>query len=140
MMKKTGFIFALILLIGFSAKAQISDPSYKKKILEVVRIQGAQDFAINQAIEQMGKMVPDEQKDEFEKEMNSYFEKLIDQTADVYMKNYTKAEVDALYDFYNSRIGKKIQKKMPKILEESNQISQDFAKELMPLVQKYIKY
>lgn len=140
MMKKTGFIFALVLLMGFSANAQISDPSYKKKILKVVRIQGAQDFAINQAIEQMGKMVPDEKKDEFEKEMNSYFDKLIDQTADVYMQNYTEKEVDALYDFYNSPIGKKIQRKMPKILEESNQISQEFAQEIMPLVQKYIKY
>lgn len=137
-MKKFGLAFLLIGLIGFTSQAQISDPAYKEKILKVVRIQGAQDYAVDQAIEQMSAMISDEKQKAFEKEMKKHFEELIDETADIYMKNYSKKEIDALYDFYNSSVGKKIQKKMPKVLEESNTLSQKFAQQLMPVVQKYM--
>jgi|SRR5690625_74332 len=140
MMKNINILLLFFLLISIPSKAQTSDPAYKKKVLEVVRIQGAQDFAINQAIEQMGKMVPEEKKKEFEREMKTQFEKLIDQTADIYLKNLSEKEIDALYEFYHSPVGKKIQKKMPVIMEESNEFSQQFAQQLMPLIQKYIQY
>jgi len=136
-MKKL-ILLACILVFGYTANAQISDQSYKPKVKELMKIQSGQAAMMDKMIDQVSENIPESKKADFKKEMRDEVEKLYDQIADIYMEVYNKKEIDALLKFYHSPVGKEIQEKMPKVMEKSTKLGQQFGQRIMPIVQKYM--
>lgn len=128
-----------ILFMGYSASGQITDPTYKTKIKTLMDIQMGQGLIIDEMMKQITPNIPTESRAEFKKEFEMIMDKSMDKIADVQMEVFTKEEVDALLEFYNSPIGQQIQKKLPQIMMKTSKMQQELTMELMPIMQKYIK-
>ena len=124
--------------VGVVAWAQIDDPSYKSKVVELIDIQSATQLVMDNMVEQISVSIPEENKVEFKKDMDGIVNKMIDKIADIYMENYTKEEVDALMDFYNTPIGKSIQNKLPEMIIKSQMVGESLTPEVMIIMQKYM--
>lgn len=124
--------------VGVVAWAQIDDPSYKSKVVELIDIQSASQLVMDNMVEQISVSIPEENKVEFKKDMDGIINKMIDKIADIYMENYTKEEVDALMDFYNTPIGKSIQNKLPEMIIKSQMVGESLTPEVMIIMQKYM--
>lgn len=68
------------------------------------------------------------------KEMS--WEKMKEPMTDIYMKNFTEEEVQGMLTFYKSDIGKATLKKLPIVMQQSMQISQNLMQALMPEIQR----
>lgn len=136
-MKKV-IVIACLLFIGFSATAQKADSAYKQKVVELMKIQSGQLSAMDQVMDKMSANIPDEKKAAFKKEINNVMNEMYDKIADIYIEVYTKKEIDAMFDFYNSPMGKEIQKKIPQVTEETMKMSQSMGQKLAPIIQKYM--
>lgn len=124
--------------VGVVAWAQIDDPSYKSKVVELIDIQSASQLVMDNMVEQISVSIPEENKVEFKKDMDGIINKMIDKIADIYMENYTKEEVDALMDFYNTPVGKSIQNKLPEMIIKSQMVGESLTPEVMIIMQKYM--
>lgn len=124
--------------VGVVASAQIDDPSYKSKVVELIDIQSATQLVMDNMVEQISVSIPEENKVEFKKDMDGIINKMIDKIADIYMENYTKEEVDALMDFYNTPVGKSIQNKLPEMIIKSQMVGESLTPEVMIIMQKYM--
>jgi len=59
------FILALgILFIGYSATAQITDPSYKSKVIELMNIQLGQGLVMDEMIKNIISNIADDKKED----------------------------------------------------------------------------
>lgn len=60
------------------------------------------------------------------------WQKMKEPMIDVYMKHYSKAEINDMLAFYSSESGRSIIAKMPSVMQDSMQISQAMFREFMP--------
>lgn len=60
------------------------------------------------------------------------WQKMKEPMIDVYMKHYSKAEINDMLAFYSSDSGRSIIAKMPSVMQDSMQISQAMFREFMP--------
>ncbi len=129
-----------MLFMGYSVIAQITDPSYKSKVMELMNIQSGINIIMDDLIENVGATIPDDKKADFKKEMNVAIDKILDKSVDLYLEIFSKDEVDAMLAFYDTPVGQGIQKKMPELMKKSTKMGQEYSMELMmPIMQKYMK-
>jgi|SRR5699024_10635833 len=132
-------LMAALMLIGFTVSAQKVDDAYKEKVTQLIKMQSGQGAAaIDQILDKTSEAVPQGKQEAFKKEMKAEMEKLYDKMTDVYLDVYDKEEIDAMIKFYNSPIGQRIQKKMPKVTAKTMEMSQEFSAQLMPIIRKYM--
>jgi hypothetical protein len=55
------------------------------------------------------------------------------------MEEYTKEDVKAMLDFYDSPVGKKINSKAGEILEKSQKAGQEWGEGLQGMMMKYVQ-
>ncbi|MGR5209076.1 DUF2059 domain-containing protein [Vibrio rotiferianus] len=67
------------------------------------------------------------------------WDKLKPMTMDVYMRQFTEAEISAMLAFYQTDEGQSILKKMPQVTQESMILSQTMMQNLAPRLQARIK-
>lgn len=133
-MKKTILTLLLVLL------AQISfsqDEAYKKDILKVIEMSGSaaqMKIVKNQIL----KMVPTEKQGAFLIEFEASLPSLYDKLVKVYMETYTKEDIKAMIEFYNTPVGKKITEKSGEIAEKSQAAGVEWGQGLQAIMAKYM--
>ncbi|HJO92068.1 MAG TPA: DUF2059 domain-containing protein [Victivallales bacterium] len=132
-MKKDVFVIILIFLtINVFASSQES--LVHEKALEVIKLTKADKMAeltLKQMVAIFKKSKPEISNEfwgKFVKEAN--YQEFTNMIADVYAKNYTVPELDAMIKFYKSPIGKEIIKKQPEVSKASMLAGQKWGKQL----------
>lgn len=134
-MKKLVVTFAFVLAtqIGFA-----QDAAFKSDVKKVIEMTGA-TAQIDVAKKQILAMIPEAKQaaflKDFEATMPSYFDKI----ADVYMKEYTHADIKEMIKFYESPIGKKITAKAGVLTEKTMEAGQAWGTELQAIMMKYMQ-
>ncbi len=134
-MKKTIFTFA-ILLMGFGAFAQSNSNDFKAELINYIQIQS--EGAMGGALDQMASMIPADKKEAFKKEVKDEMKSLYKQVADIYIETIGEEDLQKMLDFYNTPAGERILEKTPMLTERSMQLSQTWAMQLQPIMQKYM--
>ncbi|MEJ2395650.1 MAG: DUF2059 domain-containing protein [Candidatus Thiodiazotropha sp.] len=143
----------LMVLLSFGVYAQ---DSKRESIEELLRVTNM-DSMIDSIYEQMGKMSegmgkqlgvkPDEQPI-FDAYMNKVFsamkedmnwEKMKGPLIDIYLKHYTEKEIQDMLTFYKSETGRSMVSKMPTVMADYMQVSQEMMKSFLPKMQSMAK-
>ncbi|MCD2258216.1 DUF2059 domain-containing protein [Psychroserpens luteolus] len=132
-MKK--LIYVIAFLYAFTIQAQ-DNTEFKTQTIEFIKLTGTAD-AFNNAISQIGAMVPEDKKEAYTKEANGTLEDLYSQLADVYMKEFTKEDIAQLVVFYKSDLGKKLASKQTDLAQAGMSIGQSWGMELSQIAQKH---
>lgn len=135
-MRKLCIAAAFLFAVQF-ASAQSAD--FKKDALEAVKVSGATaNFSVySEAV--MSQIADETKRTEFKKEFDATLPSLYDKMADTFMKNYTHDDVKKIIEFYNSPIGKKIQKNTPIILNEQGSAMEEWGNKLQSIIVKYLQ-
>lgn len=64
------------------------------------------------------------------------WEKLHEPMIDIYMKHYSQQEIDEILAFYRSETGQSLLKKQPQVVQETMQLSQQAAQNLLPKIKQ----
>ncbi|WP_298901079.1 DUF2059 domain-containing protein [uncultured Psychroserpens sp.] len=132
-MKKLIYLIAFV--CTFSIQAQ-DHSEFKTQTIEFIKLTGTTDM-FNNAISQIGAMVPTDKKEAYTKEANGTLDGLYSKLADVYMKEFSKEEIQGLVAFYNSDLGKKLASKQTELTQAGMSIGQSWGMELSQIAQKY---
>lgn len=132
-MKKV--LFVLTLVFTLSANAQDTS-DFKSKTIEFIKLTGSAQM-FDDAISQIGMMVPEDKKEAYTKEAQGTLTDLYSQLADIYIKEFTEADIDKLIEFYNSEIGKKLASKQTAITQSGMMVGQTWGMSLSQIAQKY---
>lgn len=134
-MKKLLFTIALV-SIGFTASAQESN-SIETKAIKLIELTSGQQFDI--MTEPLVKMVPEENREAFKKDLAQSTEELYKKMATVYTESFTEEELDKILAFYDTPVGKKMVAVTPELTKKGMEIGQAWGMELQPLIAKYTK-
>jgi hypothetical protein len=127
------FAFSLITSVGFAQeKASREDVS---KVIEKSGALAQMDAAKSQILA----MIPKEKQPGFLIEFDVITKKVSDKTIDIYLAEFTKEDIKAMLDFYNSPVGKKIADKTPAIAEKSQESMVELQAEVQAMVMKYMQ-
>jgi hypothetical protein len=126
--------FAFVSQIGFAQQ----DEAFKKDVMKVIEMSGAAN-QMKSAKEQILQMVPKDKQAAFVIEFDATLPSLYDKLATIYMQEYTKEDVKAMLDFYNSPIGKKINEKSGVLFEKSQAAGQEWGQGLQAMMMKYVQ-
>lgn len=132
-MKKMLFVLALV--FTFSVNAQDSS-DFKSKTIEFIKLTGSAQM-FDDAISQIGMMVPEDKKEAYTKEAQGTLNDLYSELANIYIKEFTEAEIDELIEFYNSEIGQKLASKQTAITQSGMAVGQNWGMSLSQIAQKY---
>lgn len=134
-MKKivVAFIFVLAAHVGFAQEK----PS-KEDVVSVIERSGA-GGQMNAAKKQILGMIPKDKQAAFLLEFGAMMKQITDKTAEVYMQEYTKEDIKAMLDFYNSPVGKKMASKSEIIAEKSQEALASLQGDIQALVMKYMQ-
>ncbi|MEM6515836.1 MAG: DUF2059 domain-containing protein [Bacteroidota bacterium] len=135
-MKK--IILAIAILCAVSINAQES-ASYKQKTIEFIKLTGTSD-AFENAIDQIGLNVPEDKKEAYKKEAMGTLDGLYEKIAELYMKEFTEAEISELIAFYKTDLGKKLASKQTTLSQSSMMLGQTWGMEIGQMAQNYAKY
>ena len=94
-MKK--LLFAIAFVCTLTIQAQ-DNSEFKTQTIEFIQLTGTAD-AFNNAISQIGAMVPADKKEAYTKEANGTLDDLYSKLADVYMKEFTEEDINELVVF-----------------------------------------
>lgn len=142
------FTMAMILLMA-PALVNADDKDQRRQVerlLEVMKVEQAIDSMysqIDQMFVGMAKELGVKQSEQpiFDRYMQKVaaamkeemtWQKMKEPMIDVYMKHYSKAEINDMLAFYSSESGRSIIAKMPSVMQDSMQISQAMFREFMP--------
>jgi len=106
-----------------SAKKEAVDPELKKDIRKMLKLSGQGELGIQVMESMIGSFkvtmpdVPDSFWKDFMNEVDA--DGLIEMVVPVYAKHFTRDDIKAMVEFYNSPVGKKLIKKQPLIMQES---------------------
>lgn len=131
----------LVIAVAFTALSQVSfaqEKPSKEDVMQVIERSGG-GGQLDAAKDQILAMIPKEKQAAFLLEFNAMINKVKDTTAEVYMQEYTKADIKAMLDFYNSPVGKKIGEKSKIIAEKSQEAMVGLQGEVQALVMKYMQ-
>lgn len=132
-MKK--ILFVLVLMVTLSINAQDTS-EFKSKTIEFIKLTGTAD-AFDNAISQIGAVVPEDKKEAYTEEANGTLDDLYSQLADAYMKEFTEDDIAKLVLFYQSDIGKKLASKQTTLTQTGMMIGQSWGMNLSQIAQKY---
>jgi hypothetical protein len=133
-MKKNIVLFLTLVCIQFSFAQH--DEELKKDALKVIELSGA-TFQLQQTKNQLLKMVPKDKQADFITDFNASLPAVYEKFAKMYMKIYTKEDLKAMIDFYETPVGKKMRANTEEIVIRSQGISQEWMSELQELLTKY---
>jgi hypothetical protein len=134
-MKKVLLVCTFVLAVSTQINAQ-EDSEFKKETVEFLKLTGA-GAAFENAIEQIGATVSDENKAAYTKEANGTLEGLYDKMADLYMAEFTQTEIQELVTFYNTDLGKKLATKQLGLTQKAMMFGQSWGMEVQAIAQKY---
>jgi uncharacterized protein len=132
-MKKLLFtvVFALVYQLGFA-----QDKASKEEVAAVIEKSGASG-QMNSAKKQVLSMIPKDKQAAFVVEFDLLLKKVNDATVEIYMKEYSKEDIKAMLDFYNSPVGKKMADKAEIIATKSQESMASLQGEIQALLMKY---
>ena len=124
--------------------ANPSNPSFNKeatedahnKAIEFLKLTGSADMFDN-AISQIGMMVPEKNKEAYTKEAKGTLDGLYGEIAELYMKEFTQDEIAELVAFYKSEIGQKLSSKQTQLTQQGMMLGQNWGMELQQIAQKH---
>lgn len=134
-MKKIIFTLSLI-AISLTSFAQEAD-SFEGKAVKLIKLTAGQQFDI--MTEPIIKMVPEENREAFKKELAESTEGLYSKMATVYTESFTEEEIDKILAFYATPVGKKMVAITPELTKKGMEIGQAWGMELQPMMAKYMK-
>jgi uncharacterized protein len=151
-MKKSVAV-VLMVLISFGVYAQDSKRESIEELLRITNMDTMIDSMykqIGQMTEGMGKQLgvkPDEQPifDTYMKKVFSTmkedmnWEKMKGPIIDIYLKHYTEKEIQDMLIFYKSETGRSMVSKMPTVMTDYMQVSQEMMKSFLPKMQSMAK-
>ncbi len=123
-------------LIAFAGQAQ-DDTVFKSETIEFIKLTGA-TASLESAIDQIGMMVPDANKATYKKEASATLPGLYGKMAELYMKEFTAAEIKELVAFYKSPLGIKMASKQNSLMQQSMVFGQTWGMELQGIAQKHV--
>lgn len=123
-------------VIAFAVQAQDNN-IFKNDAIELIRATGV-DSAFDDAIAQIGTNVADEKKEAYTKEAKVTLSALYSAMADLYMKEFTHAEIQELIAFYKTDLGKKLSLKQAVISQKAISIGQHWGFDVQGIAQKYV--
>ncbi|WP_339916161.1 DUF2059 domain-containing protein [Yeosuana marina] len=134
-MKKT--VLACLFMIAVATQVKAQDNSeFKNETIEFIKITGATS-AFDNAIAQIGAMVPEDKKEAYTKEANATLDGLYSKMADLYMEEFTQDEIKELVAFYNTDLGKKLASKQTSLAQKAMMFGQSWGMEVQSIAQKY---
>ena len=142
---KTAVLTCAFILTSVSVSLSQAAADYKSSLKKMFEVSGSQE-AYKSAIRQMFVMfkqnqnVPAEIWTEMEKEfLLTSLDELVDMLTPVYEKHLTRADLQALIDFYQTPVGAKFAGKTPMIMQESMQVGQQWGQKVAESVQRTLK-
>ncbi|MBC8643763.1 DUF2059 domain-containing protein [Flavobacterium lindanitolerans] len=94
---------------------------------------------IDVAKKQIPGMIPEAKQAAFLKDFDATMPSYFDKVADVYMKEYTHAEIKEMIKFYETPLGKKITSKAGVLTEKTMEAAQAWGVELQSIMMKYMQ-
>ncbi|TNJ47028.1 DUF2059 domain-containing protein [Tamlana fucoidanivorans] len=134
-MKKNLLICLFTIALSSTFYAQ-DNSGFKKETVEFIKITGAAK-AFEKAIAQIGAMVPETNKEAYTNEANGTLEPLYNQMADLYMAEFTAAEITQLINFYKTDLGKKLASKQVELTQKAMAFGQSWGMKVQAIAQKY---
>jgi len=134
-MKKV--VLVCLFMVAFVSTTVAQDSSeFKAETIEFIEITGA-GKAFDNAIDQIGMMVPVENKEAYTKEAKATLEGLYSSMADLYMKEFTREEVQELVKFYKTDLGKKLASKQLELTQKAMMLGQSWGMQVQGIATKY---
>lgn len=134
-MKKT-LCFLFLIFLGFQSQAQ-EKTDLQQKAIKLIEMTSGQQFDI--MLDPIVKMVPEDNRQAFKKEMMTSLEGIYDELAQVYIEKFTEAEIDQILVFYNTPVGEKMRNITPELTRKGMEIGQQWGQELQPIMMKYMQ-
>ncbi|MGY0391292.1 DUF2059 domain-containing protein [Bizionia sp. KMM 8389] len=124
-----------LMCVTLTMYAQDSN-EFKNQTIEFLELTGA-TTTFDDAISQIGAMVPEENKAAFKKEANGTLEGLFGDMAELYMAEFTLDEIKELTAFYKTEVGKKLASKQSLMTQKGMALGQNWGMEVSKIAQKY---
>lgn len=134
-MKKLICLFFLM-FVGLQSQAQ-ENKGYEKKAIQLIEMTSGQQFDI--MLDPIVKMIPEKNREAFKKEMMASLRNIYSQMAQVYMEQFTEAEIDQILAFYHTPVGEKMVEVTPEVTKKGMEIGQQWGQELQPIMMKYMQ-
>lgn len=128
----------LLLCIMFATmvvKAQ-ENSDYKQETIEFIKLTGSAD-AFENAIAQLGATVSEANKEAYKKEANATLDDIYNKLAELYMSEFTEAEIKELAAFYHTELGKKLADKQTQLSQKAVVLGQNWGMKVQGIAQKY---
>ncbi|WP_205660321.1 DUF2059 domain-containing protein [Cognatitamlana onchidii] len=133
-MKKILFVSLLLITMSF-VQAQ-EGKKFKNETVEFLKITGA-GAAFENAITQIGTMVPETSRATYVQEAQGTLTDLYDQLAELYMAEFTPEEIQQLVNFYKTDLGKKLAEKQLGLTQKAMSHGQAWGMKVQKIAQKY---
>ncbi len=134
-MKKLILAFVLVFSIQF---VSAQDEALRKDIMKVIEASGSA-AQMKAAKDQILPMIPADKQAaflvEFEASMPAYYDRIVQ----IYVDNYTKEDIKAMLQFYESPVGKKITAQAEAVTAATMTAAQEWGKGLQPMMMKYMQ-
>ncbi|MCF6133352.1 DUF2059 domain-containing protein [Flavobacterium wongokense] len=129
-------ITAMFAFVSVAGMAQ--EKASREDVYKVIENSGAagQMSAIKKQI--LG-MIPQDKQAAFLVEFDVIIKKANEKTVDVYLEEFTKQDIKAMLDFYNSPTGKKMAQKSEVIATKSQEAMAGLQSEIQAMVMKYMQ-
>ncbi|WP_430613859.1 DUF2059 domain-containing protein [Flavobacterium sp. JP2137] len=134
-MKKILFSLVFICIAQFSFA---QDAAFKSDMLKFMNLSG-QMSTFEMLTKDIVDNIPDAKKADFQKELKESLNGLMNSMADMYMTEFTHAEVKDFIKFYESPAGKKLSAKTNVLFEKGQAIGQEWGMGLQGVVMKYME-
>lgn len=134
-MKK--ILFAGLVLMMFSFSQAQENSEYKNETIKFLKTTGA-GAAFENAITQIGTMVPETNRAAYTNEAQGTLVGLYDKLAELYMGEFTQEEIKQLIVFYNTDLGKKLAEKQLGLTQKAMSFGQNWGIQIQNIAQKHI--
>ncbi|MEW4922404.1 DUF2059 domain-containing protein [Algibacter sp. 2305UL17-15] len=128
-------VLAFVLLSAISIQAQDTS-EFKTETIEFIQLTGATK-AFDEAINQIGAMVSEENKEAYTKEAKATLTGLYAKMSELYMAEFTRDEIQELVKFYKTDLGKKLAGKQLSLAQKGMMMGQSWGMEVQGIAQKY---
>lgn len=128
-------LLVIVLVFAISINAQ-EDAAFKSETIEFIKLTGATK-AFDDAIDQIGNMVSQDNKEAYKKEAVATLDELYNDMAALYMEEFTREEIKALVAFYKTDLGKKLAGKQVALAQKGMMMGQSWGMKVQGIAQKY---
>jgi hypothetical protein len=123
------------MVVSFTQAQENSE--YKNETIEFLKTTGA-GAAFENAITQIGAMVPETNRAAYINEAQGTLVGLYDKLAELYMGEFTQEEIKQLVVFYKTDLGKKLANKQLSLTQKAMSFGQTWGMEVQEIAKKYL--